>query len=231
MSLTSMIRSRTDLLAYVPAAVTTTVAAMAGRHRPHIVSKMAIAPTLAAGVVATRSERCTKRTSTLLVALAGSTVGDWFMYRSGRTSGDTSRQQMRLGAGAFAVQQIGLIGLLHHDGARPRLAPSATAATVMAGLAVLDSDGGAPDPVLGTYGVLLGSMSALAMGEGGSPRAGRAIALGGALFLLSDAAIIVGQQCADTPTKRAVADGVVLSTYTAALGLLVHGLREEPAEA
>lgn len=229
MSFSSVIRSRADLLAYVPAAITTTVAAMAGRHRTHAVSKMLVAPTLAAGVVATWSERCPKRGSTLLVALAGSTVGDWFMYRSSRSTGAVSRQQMRLGASAFGVQQIGLIGLLHHDGARLRPVPTVAAATVMAGLAVLDSDGGAPDPVLGTYGVLLGSMSALAMGEGSSPRAGRTIALGGALFLLSDAAIIVGQQLADTPARRAVADGVVLSTYTAALALLVHGLREEPA--
>lgn len=231
MSRAAMSRSRADLLAYLPAAVTTTVAAMAGRHRPHIASKMLIAPTLAAGVVATRSQRCVTRNSTLLVALAGSGVGDWFMYRSGRTTGDVSRQQMRWGASAFGVQQVGLLGLLLHDGARLRPAPSATAAAVMAALAVLDSDGGVPDPILGTYGVLLGSMSALAMGEGGSPRAGRTISLGGALFLLSDAAIIVGRRFADTPAKRAVTDGVVLSTYTAALALLVHGLREDPTAA
>ncbi len=228
MSFSSLIRSRADLLAYVPAAVTTTVAAMTGHHRTHATSKMLIAPTLAVGVLGTRSERCAGRTSTLLVALLGSTVGDWFMYRSSRTTGELSRQHMRLGASAFGVQQIGLIGLLHHDGARPGPVPVATAATVMAGLAVLDSDGGAPDPVLGGYGVLLGSMSALAMGEGSSPRAGRAIALGGALFLLSDAAIIIGESVAGTPAGRAVAEGVILSTYTAALALLVHGLREEP---
>lgn len=230
MRLASASRSRADLLAYLPVAVTTTVAAMADRHRGHIVSKMLIAPTLAAGVVATRSERCDKRTGTLLIALAGSTVGDWFMYRSDRTTGDTSRQQMRLGASAFAVQQAGLIALLVHDGARPKPLASAIAATTLAGLAVLDSDGGAPDPVLTGYGLLLGSMSALAMGEGSSPRKGWAIALGGALFLVSDAAIIVGQQYADTPRAQAISSGMVLSTYTAALALLVHGLREEPAE-
>lgn len=230
MSFSSLIRSRTDLLAYLPAAVTTTVAAMTGRHRTHAVSKMLIAPTLAGGVVATRSERCPTRNGTLLLALAGSTVGDWFMYRSTQLTGNASRQQMRLGASAFGVQQAGLIGLLLHDGARPRPLPAVTATLALAGLAVLDSDGGAPDPVLGTYGGLLGTMSALAMGEGSSPRAGRALALGGALFLLSDAAIIVGQSFADTPTKRAIADAAILSTYTAALALLVHGLREEPAQ-
>lgn len=217
---------RADLLAYVPAAVTTTVAAMAGRDRAHLVSKLALAPTLAAGVAATRSTRSPGRTTTLLVALGGSLVGDWFMYRSDQTEGATSRQQMRLGASAFAVQQVGLIRLLLQDGARPRPVPSVTAAGVMAVLAVLDSDGSLPDPVLGGYGVLLGSMSALAMGEGRSPRARRGVALGGALFLLSDAAIIVGQEYATTPGRRALADGVILSTYTAALALLVHSLRD-----
>lgn len=218
---------RADLLAYVPAAVTTTLAAVAGRDRTHLVSKLALAPTLAAGVAATRSTRSPARTTTLLAALAGSLVGDWFMYRSDQTEGETSRQQMRLGASAFAVQQVGLIRLLLRDGARPRPVPTASAAGVMGVLAVLDSDGGLPDPVLGGYGLLLGSMSALAMGEGGSPRARRGVALGGGLFLLSDAAIIVGQQYATTPARRAVADGAILATYTAALGLLIHGLRDE----
>lgn len=219
---------RADLLAYVPAAVTTTVAAMAGRDRAHLVSKLALAPSLAAGVAATRATRSRERTTTLLVALTGSLVGDWFMYRSAQTEGAVSRQRMRLGASAFAVQQVGLIRTLLRDGARPLPGPTAGAAGVMAVLAVLDSDGGGlPDPVLGGYGVLLGSMSALAMGEGGSPRARRGVALGGALFLLSDAAIIVGQQYATTPARRAIADGVILSTYTAALALLVHGLRDD----
>lgn len=229
MSFSSVIRSRADLLAYLPTAVTTTVAAMLGRDRTHAASKVLIAPTLAAGVLATRSERCAQRSATLLVALAGSTVGDWFMYRSARATGDEARQQMRVGASAFGVQQVGFIGLLLHDGARPRPFPTAASGLALAGLAVLDSDGGAPDPVIGAYGALLGSMSALAMGEGSSPRAGRAIALGGALFLVSDAAIILGQSFADSAAKRAVADGVILATYTAALALLVHGLREDPS--
>ncbi|QNF93159.1 lysoplasmalogenase family protein [Janibacter sp. YB324] len=227
MSFSSFIRSRADLLAYVPLAVATTAADVLGRDRTHAATKVALAPTLAAGVLATRSQRCPKRTGALLAALVGSTVGDWFMYRSSRTEGDSSRAHMRLGASAFGVQQVGLVGLLLHDGARPQPVPSAVAATTLAGLAVLDSDGGAPDPVLTGYGLLLGSMSALAMGDGKRPRHGRAVALGGALFLVSDAAIIVGQQYAKTPRAQAISSVVILSTYTAALGLLVHGLRDE----
>ncbi len=226
MSLTSFLRTRGDLLAYVPIAVTTTLADMTGRDRAHLVSKLALAPTLAAGLVATRQERCPKRTGTLLTALAGSTVGDWFMYRSSRSEGETSRREMQRGASAFGVQQAGLIALLVHDGARPRAVPSGIAATTLAGLAVVDGEGGGlPDPVLTGYGLLLGSMAALAMGEGG--RGHRDLGLGGALFLLSDAAIIVGGRFARSPRARAISSGVVLSTYTAALALLVRGLREE----
>lgn len=218
---------RPDLLGYLPLAVATTAADVLGRDRAHLVSKLALAPTLAAGVLSTRSGRSPRRTGTLLIALVGSTVGDWYMYRSSRTEGELSRAMMRRGASAFAVQQAGLVALLVRDGARPRRVPVGVAATTLAGLAVLDSDGGAPDAVLTGYGLLLGSMSALALGDGGRARTGRAVALGGALFLVSDAAIIVGQRFATSPRAQAISSGVILSTYTAALALLVHGLRDE----
>ena len=96
----------------------------------------------------------------------------------------------------------------------------------MAALAVVDSDGGLPDPVLGGYGALLGSMSALAMSEGEASPPRRGVAIGGGLFLLSDAAIIVGERYAQTPRAQAISSAVILSTYTAALALLVHGLRD-----
>lgn len=227
MSFSSFVRDRADLLAYVPLAVATTAADVLGRDRAHAATKVALAPTLAVGLLATRTQRCPKRTGTLLAALVGSTIGDWYMYRSSRSDGDAARSLMRRGASAFGVQQVGLIGLLLHDGARPRAVPSAVAATTLAGLAVLDADGGAPDPVLTGYGLLLGSMSALATGDGERTRNGRAVALGGALFLVSDAAIILGQEYASTPQAQAISSGVILSTYTAALALLVHGLRDE----
>ena len=231
MSLSSLVRRRADLLAYIPLSVATTVADVLGRDRTHAATKVLLAPALAGGVLATREDRCPKRNGTLLVALTGSVVGDWYMYRASRSEGDVSRGFMRRGASAFGVQQAGLIGLLAHDGARPRPAPSAAVATTLAGLAVLDSDGGGPpDPVLTGYGLLLGTMSALAMGDGGNPRTRPSVALGGALFLVSDAAIIVGQRFAGSPRAQALSSAVILSTYTAALGLLVRGLREEPAE-
>lgn len=231
MTLVDSVRRRADLLAYVPFAVATTAAAVAGKPRAHLVSKMLLAPTLAGGVVATRADRSTARTATLAVALVGSALGDWFMNRSevAPPHSDARRQQMRIGAGAFAVQQAGLLRLLLTDGVRPRALSAAAAGSAMAGLAALEwSSTGEPDPVLTGYGLLLGSMSALSMSDGGSPRRRRSVALGGGLFLVSDAAIIVGEHVAKSPRHRAVVSGIVLSTYTAALALLVHGLRDEP---
>ncbi|WP_245634748.1 hypothetical protein [Janibacter terrae] len=66
---------RPDLLGYLPLAVATTAADVLGRDRAHLVSKLALAPTLAAGVLSTRSGRSPRRTGTLLIALVGSTVG------------------------------------------------------------------------------------------------------------------------------------------------------------
>ena len=51
-----------------------TAADVLGRDRAHVTTKVALAPTLAAGVLATRSQRGAARTGTLLAALVGSTV-------------------------------------------------------------------------------------------------------------------------------------------------------------
>jgi len=225
MSLLAGARSRADLLAYVPAAVVTTAAAMAGRERTHLASKMLLAPSLAAGVLATRGSRPAGRDATLVAALVGSTVGDWLMNASGRAA-DPGRRRvlMQRGAAAFAVQQAGLIRLLLADGVRPRRAPAAVAGSTLAALAILDTEGeGGPDPVLTAYGLLLGSMSALATSSGR-----RSLVWGGGLFLLSDATILVGEHLAKTPRQQALVSGSILATYAAALALLVHGLRDEP---
>lgn len=232
MSLSNVVRRRTDLLAYVPVALTTTAAAVTGAERTHLVSKLALAPTLAGGVLATRRARPTARTATLVAALAGSCVGDWFMNRSERAADPALRRRlMRRGASAFAVQQTGFIGLMLADGVRPRAAQSIGVGAVMAALGILDvASTGEPDPVIVGYGTLLGSMAALALADAGAPRHRSAVALGGGYFLVSDAVIIIGEHLARTATHRAIVRGVVLYTYTAALLLLVHGLRDEPCD-
>jgi hypothetical protein len=225
-------RQHGDLAAYVPLAVVTTAAAVLGHERTHLASKMLLAPSLAAGVVATRHQRSPGRSATLVVALAGSTVGDWYMNASGRERSDAARHRglLRRGAGAFAVQQAGLVRLLLADGVRPRALPATVVGATMAVLAVGDSlaNDGQPDPVLSGYGALLGSMAALSAGEGGSPRRRRSVALGGGLFLLSDAAIVVGAHVGTSARRRAAVSGFVMATYAAALALLVHGLRDSP---
>ncbi|WP_404386809.1 lysoplasmalogenase [Knoellia locipacati] len=193
---------------------------------------MLLAPSLAAGVVATRGQRPSGRNATLVAALAGSTVGDWYMNASGRAASDEARRRAltRRGAGAFAVQQAGLVRLLLADGARPRGVPSAVVGGTLVGLAVVDTlaHGGEADPVLSGYGVLLGSMTTLATSDGMSPRGRRAVALGGGLFLLSDATIVLGEHLAKSSRHEVVVSGIVMATYAAALALLVHGLRDEP---
>ncbi|KGN37861.1 lysoplasmalogenase family protein [Knoellia subterranea] len=224
------LRARGDLTAYLPLAVATTAASVAGRERAHLATKLLLAPTLSAGVLASRDRRPAGRTAALTVALVGSAVGDWFMNASGRTTTPAARRSLiRRGASAFAVQQAGLIGMQLRDGARPELRSAAVVSAVLAGLGAVDAVGtGEPDPVLTGYGLLLGSMSALALSEASTGRRRRSVAVGGGLFLLSDAAIIVGEHLAKTPRQQAVASGIVMSTYAAALALLVHGLRDSP---
>lgn len=218
--------ARADLFGYVPLAVVTTAASVAGRERTHLATKLLLAPSLAAGVLATRGSRPTGRNATLVAALAGSTVGDVLMNASGR-AGDVSHRRVLMGRGAmaFAVQQAGFLRLLLADGARPSRRPAAVVGATLAGLAVVDTigAGGDPDPVLTAYGMLLGSMAALATSSGR-----RSVGWGGALFQLSDATILVGERVAKTPRQEAVVSGIVMSTYAAALALLVHGLRDEP---
>ena len=225
MRVLAVTRSRGDLMVYVQAAVVTTSASIAGRQRLHLVSKMLLAPSLAAGVVATRGSRSARRNATLVAALAGSTVGDWFMNASDRADDRGRRRALvRRGAAAFAVQQVGLVRLLVADGARPRAVPAAVVGGTLAALAVVDTAGeGGPDPVLTASGVLLGAMSALATSSGR-----RTLAWGGGLFLLSDATIIIGERLARSPRQQALVSGTILATYAGALALLVHGLRDEP---
>ena len=90
---------------------------------------------------------------------------------------------------------------------------------VLGALAVLESraGGGTPDPVLTAYGLSLGTTAALAASTGD-----RWTAVGGALFLASDAAIVVRPHL----PRRAqpAAEAFVLLGYAAAQALLVDRL-------
>ena len=235
---------RADHFLYAGLSAVTTWATTTDRMTLHGVTKMGLAPTLGAGVTGRRSPAA----PTLLTALAGSTLGDWFMYReSFAATPEEARKRLRLGAASFLVQQAGLIRLMHARGSRPTKATVLPAAIWLVSLAALESaktrqpgKATAPDPVLSAYGLTLAGMAVLAvetakpaLRQANSPREALRqpavrVGLGGLLFLFSDTKIIVRQHLLTSERSRAAAEAAVMSTYTAALWLLVDGL-ERPS--
>lgn len=225
------------MLGYGAVSLTSSLAAALGRPPLHAAVKYAIAPTLAANVVAEtrwRERESAMRSLTLVAALAGSALGDHFMLAESRATGAANRDHLRRGAAAFAVQQAGLIACMTTGRYRFRARPVKAAAGALAAVAVIDGAAKAregqlapPDPIITAYGVLLTAMAALSQGtpEVNTPAA-QLVRAGGPIFLLSDAAIIT-RQLLPTGRARDLADGFVMLTYTAALGLLVEGLRRE----
>lgn len=218
----ALVAGRARTLSRLIAAVTTVTSAT-GPRRLHGATKMLLAPSLQAELVATPATNAsTGVRPALLLATTASTVGDWFMYREGDApSPALARREMRRGATAFAAQQMLLVGLMARRGDRPRPAATCCAAGVLGALAHLETghEAGPPDPVLTAYGLTLGAMAATAQADA-DPR----VRAGGALFLASDALIIVRQHLLRGRVTRAVAELAVMGSYAAALTLLVHGL-------
>lgn len=217
---------------YAAASALTSGATAVGNDRVHAATKYAVAPLLMLDLAAQPGAFSPARhttTATLLTALTGSALGDHFMLAESRSTGTTARTHLRRGASAFAVQQLGLMTVLARAGYRFRREASVAAGATLAALAVVDGlaarrdgAGSTPDPVVAGYGVLLASMAALTQGSPAGTGPFAAIRIGGPLFLVSDA-VIVARQVLPEGRGRAVADGIVMSTYTAALGLLVDG--------
>lgn len=199
---------------YAAASALTSGATAVGNDRVHAATKYAVAPLLMLDLAAQPGAFSPARhttTATLLTALTGSALGDHFMLAESRSTGTTARAHLRRGASAFAVQQLGLMTVLARVGYRFRREASLAAGVTLAALAV----------VVG-YGVLLASMAALTQGAPAGTGPFAAIRIGGPLFLVSDAVIVARQLLPEGPGRN-VADGIVMSTYTAALGLLVDG--------
>lgn len=83
-------------------------------------------------------------------------------------------------------------------------------------LALLGPHLGALFVPVAIYGLVLGTMAALAGGIGG------AVALGGALFVVSDSVLALGRFLPDY--EFALHDLTVMSTYLAAQGLIAYGV-------
>lgn len=220
--------------AYAIAAAATSLGALLPDDRVHAAAKYAIAPLAAIGAATHPGAWAPARrgrTATLVASLAGSGVGDHFMLAESRSSGLDARHHLRRGASAFAAQQVGFVGLMLARGQRPRRRAGLACGATLAALGVVDAvaarthavadpiqppAGATPDPVVAGYGVLLTAMAAIAQDD-------RRTALGGAVFLASDAAIVARQLLPHGAGRRG-ADALVMATYTAALGLLVDGL-------
>ena len=224
--LTRAMSARPERAAYVALAAATTVTGVLERHRAQAWVKTPLVPMLQVGLVRRARASRPAGLATLLAATTGAAVGDWFMLGAS-TDDEHGRSRLRAGASAFGVQQAGYIALLLRSGHRPSRRTAVPVAAVLAALAALEScsgDGGpsAPDPVLTGYGVLLGSMAALAMSAPDGSR--RGVQVGGAAFLASDATILLREHVLRGPRARAAAEAFVLVTYTVAQALLVDGL-------
>ena len=184
-------------------------------------SKAMLMPLLAAAVVLAVRRPLPPQVWLLLAALACSWVGDvllsfpgWFVP----------------GLLAFLAAHLVFIGLFLRLPMRPGRRRLPTWALVyvawyVAFLVLLGPHlGGLLVPVA-VYGAVLGTMAALAGGRGG------VIAVGGALFVVSDSVLALGRFLPGY--EFALHDLVVMSTYLAAQGLIAWGawldLRADPA--
>lgn len=158
------------------------------------------------------------RDRTLLVGLAGATVGDALLIDPDNDA------MLRWGAGAFAVMQGSYIRLLLRRGARPQ---PVHAVPRYAGWAVATAMLARRQPevasTLSSYGAVLAATSTL---TACSPRRGgsRRLLAGGLLFTFSDALIIGRRLLLSRERDRRLAEVVILSTYIAAQVLLVEAL-------
>lgn len=229
--------------AYVAAAAVATAAGAlggwrgappAGRRLAALTKPIPIA--LAAGEALSRradeNYRSTAMDTALLVGAVGfSFAGDRAMlleefHRDGPAGSPEAAakdRRLRWGATLFAGTQICYSTLLWRRGARPRVQ------TLLPRLAILAESGTVMAlhrpgllPVLGPYGSLLATMSAL---SADSPTEQPGLRYGGMLFLASDFAILNRRHLLHDPRLRVAAELWVLSSYFAAQRLLLTALR------
>ena len=212
------VRRRPELVAYVPLATVTALSGALDRRRVHAVTKSVLVPTLQAGACARGS-----RDPLLYAASSAGWLGDILLLpRRGTPSVEAQRHQLRSGAVAFGVQQIGYMAMMARNGVRPKAGRMAAVVPWLACLSVLDMRGGeasAPDPIMTTYGVLLGGMTTMAWSA-----PSRAMQCGGVLFLASDSMILIREVLLEGRVPRVLAEVFVLGTYAAAQAMLIGEL-------
>ncbi|MBM7504409.1 lysoplasmalogenase [Agromyces aurantiacus] len=173
-------------------------------------TKLLLMPALAAGVLLARPPR-TRSTLLLLAAIALSWAGDAALTGAGAG-------WFVAGLLAFLAAHVAYVVLFAGSG-RGRRMPAWTAvyAVWYAGfLALLAPHLGALLAPVAVYGLVLGAMAALA------GRLGGIIALGGALFVVSDSVLALGRFLPGY--GFALHDLAVMTTYLAAQGLIALGI-------
>ncbi|PWJ24776.1 YhhN-like protein [Branchiibius hedensis] len=217
------VRQRPELVVYVPLAVATAAAGALGRRPLLVVAKSALVPTLQAGAWLRGS-----RDPILFGATSAGWLGDVILLPRPHTQpADAERRQLRCGAIAFGLQQIGYVTLMARAGVRPRPRRVVAVLPWLGGLSVLDTvtgAGSAPDAIITAYGVLLGGMAIMAWS---SPST--AMQTGGVLFLASDSMILIREKVLSATMARAATEAFVLGTYAAAQALLIRAL-ETPGD-
>jgi uncharacterized membrane protein YhhN len=174
-------------------------------------SKLLLMPALALAVVLTARPLRAAVPVLLLVAIAFSWIGDGALT----VAGDL---WFLIGLTAFLLAHVTYVVLFLRMRGRTRL-PAWTTVFVIwyaAFLTLLGPDLGALFAPVAAYGLVLGVMAALAGGLGG------AIAVGGALFVVSDSVLALGRFLPGY--DFAPHDVVVMSTYLAAQGLIASGV-------
>jgi len=160
------------------------------------------------------------RIGVLLLALALSWAGDVVLSFPGF---------FVVGLSLFLLAHVAYIALFLRRGRRGRRRPALPAWTLMyvvwyiAFMLLLGPHLGALLLPVAVYGLVLGAMAALAGGLGG------VVALGGALFVVSDSVLALGRFLPGY--EFALHDLVVMSTYLAAQGLIALGIVRMPRAA
>lgn len=213
---------RPELIGYLPVAATTAVAGALGRRVVLASAKSALVPILQAGAWWRAN-----RDPLLYAATSAGWLGDIVLLPpSADRSVVDQRRELRCGAVAFGLQQVGYVAMMARSRVRPKGSRAVALVAWLAGLSLLDTlagEGSAPDPIITTYGVLLGAMATMAWSA-----PSRAMQCGGVLFLASDSMILVRDVLLTGRLSRALAEAFVLGTYATAQALLIGELVKQP---
>ena len=210
--------------AFVANAAINVVASAYGDNRIRRWSKITLMPVLATSVLRRRKEIGPRRTALLAGGLGCGWIGDLVLL--------PPQASLVAGGIPFAVNHASYLALAASAGARPQRQAAALAAPLWLGAVAL-SRRFKPGylPLIAGYGGLLVLLETIYLDIYARTGA-RATAAGGALFILSDALILVRalqdspQLAAGSGQAKAAIDAAVMATYASAQLLLVDGLSE-----